>query len=153
MLCPKCKTSIPEWKKSCQCGYKIDFSRVPDPPKQIGLINDYEAIIGDYVGKMIQLSSDFEKRSGIEIVVVVIGTTKPLPPENYAFFVFNKWKLGKKKNEAILILVALQERRIETEIGFGLEKYIDEPFTEKLLDNIVIPYFKRANTAKVCLRE
>lgn len=142
MKCPKCKKSIPEWKKGCECGYKFNFSRIPDPPKQTGLINDYEAIIGDYLGKMIQLSSEFEKRTGIELVVVIMGTTKPLPPENYAFFLFNKWKLGKKNHEAILILVSMHERRIETEIGYGLEKIISEEFTEKLLDDIIIPYFK-----------
>jgi len=144
MKCPKCAKSIPEWKKGCGCGYKFDFSRIPDPPKQTGLVNDYEAILGDSIGKIIQLSSDLERRTGIEIVTVVLGNTKPLSPENYAFFLFNKWKLGKKKNEAVLILVALYERRIETEIGYGLESLISEEYTEKLLDGIVVPYFKRS---------
>ncbi|MEK7376891.1 MAG: TPM domain-containing protein [Candidatus Margulisiibacteriota bacterium] len=145
MKCPKCKASVPEWKKGCQCGHKFDFKKYPAPPKQIGLVNDYEAIIGgEYTGKMIKLSSDFEKKTGIELIVVVIGTTKPLPPENYAFYLFNKWKLGKKKHEAILILVSMFERRIETEIGFGLENKISEEFTEKLLDEIVVPYFKQS---------
>ncbi len=144
MKCPRCKQSVPEWKKGCKCGQKFDFSRVPAPPKQMGLVNDYEAILGDYIGKMIQLSSEFEKRTGIELVVVVLGTTKPLPPENYAFFLFNKWKLGKKSHEAILILVSMFERRIETEIGYGLESVIGEDYTEKLLDDIVVPYFKKS---------
>jgi uncharacterized protein len=143
MKCPKCGKSVPEWKKGCECGYKFNFSKIPSPPKQIGLVNDYEGILSDYVGKLIQLSSEFEKKTGIEIVVVVIGTTKPLPPENYAFYLFNKWKLGKKKHEAILILVSMFERRIETEIGYGLESVISEEYTEKLLDGIVVPYFKK----------
>ncbi len=142
MKCPKCRKSVPEWKKGCSCGYKFDFSRIPDPPRQIGPVNDYEAIIGDYAGKMIQLSQDFEKRTGIEIVVAVFGMTKPFPPENYAYFLFNKWKLGKKDHNAVLMLVAMHERRIETEIGYGLESTISEEFTEKLLDQIVVPYFK-----------
>ena len=144
MKCPKCKKSVPEWKKGCECGYKFNFSRIAPPPKQTGLINDYETIVGDYLGRMTQLSSEFEKRTGIEIVAVVIGTTKPLPPENYAFFLFNKWKLGKKDHQAILILVSMYERRIETEIGYGLEKMITEEFTEKLLDDVIVPYFKKS---------
>jgi len=142
MKCPKCKASIPEWQKACSCGHKLDFSKVPAPPKQTGFINDYEAIIGDHLGKMIQLSSEFEKKTGIELVVVVINNTKPLPPENYAFYLFNKWKLGKKKHEAILILVSMYERRIETEVGYGLEPVISEEYTEELLDKVIIPYFK-----------
>jgi len=110
----------------------------------MGLINDYEAIIGDYLGRMVLLSSEFEKKTVIEIVVCILGTTKPLPPENYAFFLFNKWKLGKKGHEAILILVSMNERRIETEIGFGLEPMISEEYTEKFLDDRVIPYFKQS---------
>ena len=115
------------------------------PPRQIGLVNDYEAVIGgEYLSKIIKLSSDLEKRAGIEIVVTVIGTTKPMPPENYAFYLFNRWKLGKKKHEAILILVSMFERRIETEVGFGLEDKISEEFTAKLLDDVVVPYFKQS---------
>ena len=145
MKCPKCKASIPEWKKGCQCGYKFDFNKYPMPPRQIGLVNDYEAVVGgEYLGKIIKLSSDLEKRSGIEIVVTVIGTTKPMPPENYAFYLFNRWNLGKKKHEAILILVSMFERRIETEVGFGLEDKISEEFTAKLLDDVVVPYFKQS---------
>lgn len=144
MKCPKCFSSIPEWNKACKCGYKLDFSKVPPPPKQIGLINDYEAIIGDHLGKMIQLATEVEKKTGIELVVVVINNTKPLLPENYAFYLFNKWKLGKKDHRAILILVSMYERRIETEIGYGLEKYITEEETEKLLDEVIVPYFKQS---------
>ena len=145
MKCPKCKASIPEWKRGCQCGYKFDFKKYPMPPRQIGLVNDYEAVIGgEYLSKIIKLSSDLEKRAGIEIVVTVIGTTKPMPPENYAFYLFNRWKLGKKKHEAILILVSMFERRIETEVGFGLEDKISEEFTAKLLDDVVVPYFKQS---------
>lgn len=145
MRCPKCKKSVPEWKTGCDCGYKFDFSKLPPPPKQIGLVNDYETIIGgEYLNKIITLAKDFEKKKAIEIVVVVLGTTKPVPPENYAFYLFNKWKLGKKKHEAILILVSMFERRIETEIGYGLEKTISEEYTEKLLDDIIVPYFKQS---------
>ncbi|MFA5097656.1 MAG: TPM domain-containing protein [Candidatus Margulisiibacteriota bacterium] len=145
MKCPKCKASIPEWKKGCACGFKFDFKKYPLPPKQIGLVNDYEAVIGgEYMGKLIKLSTDLERRSGIEIVVTVIGTTKPMPPENYAFYLFNRWGLGKKKHEAILILVSMFERRIETEIGFGLESRISEEFTEKLLDETIVPFFKQS---------
>lgn len=142
MKCPKCKASIPEWNKACACGYKLDFSNMPPPPKQTGLINDYEAIIGDHLAKMIHLAGDIEKKTGVELVVVVISNTKPMPPENYAFYLFNKWNLGKKSHRAILMLVSMYERRIETEIGYGLEKYISEEDTEKLLDEIVLPYFK-----------
>ncbi len=144
MKCPKCLSSIPEWNKACKCGYKLDFSKVPSPPRQIGLINDYEAIIGEQLGKMINLVNDIEKKTGIEIVVAILNNTKPLLPENYAFYLFNKWNLGKKDHRAILILVAMYERRVETEIGFGLEKYITEDETEKLLDEIIIPYFKQS---------
>ena len=135
---------MPEWKSGCSCGYKFDFSKIPDPPKQIGLVNDYEAIVGDYAGKMIQLGNDLEKRTGIEIVIVVIGTTKPLPPENYAFFVFNKWKLGKKKNEAILVLVSMFEEKDRDRDRFRVESMISEEFTAKLLDDTIVRYFKKS---------
>lgn len=144
MKCPKCKNELREWRHPCGCGYRLDFSRLPDPPKQAGFVNDYEAIVGDQAGKMIQLALEFEKRTGIELVAVVIGTTKPLLPENYAFFLFNKWRLGKKNGNAVLMLVSMHERRIEIEVGAGLENILGKAFLEKLLDETVMPLLKKS---------
>lgn len=145
MRCPKCKESLKEGKLTCQCGYKLSFKYVPPPPKQQGSVNDYEGILtGEHYEKTRRLITDFEKKTGIEIVVVIMNNTKPLLPENYAFYLFNRWKLGGKKHEAILILVSMLEKRIETEIGYGLEKIISEEYTEKLLDQIMVPYFKQS---------
>lgn len=145
MKCPKCGLHLKNWKGKCECGHKINFGHIPNPPKYLGYINDYEGILElSYMDKMNRLIVEFEHSTGIEIVVSVIGSTKPLLPENYAYFMFNKWKLGKKNGQALLILVVMSEKRIETEIGYGLESILSEEYTEKLLDEIIIPYFRES---------
>jgi uncharacterized protein len=146
MRCPKCGKSVPEKKFECACGYKVNFKRLPPPPHRVGMVNDYEGVLtGDYLSLLTRLTTEFERKTGIEIVIALLNNTLPLDPEKYAYFLYNSWKIGKKSKEGILILVSMKERRIETEIGFGLEKTISEEFTEKLLDSLVIPKFKDFN--------
>jgi len=142
MHCPKCKERITS--PACKCGHKINFKNIPDPPKRLGEINDYEAVLESvYVEKMRGIISQLEKDTGVEIAITVIGSTKPLSPDNYAYYLYDRWKIGKAKNQGILILLAMQSKAIETEIGFGLENIISEEYTEKLLDETIIPYFKK----------
>jgi len=133
-----------DWRAACSCGHKFNVSRLPSPPNQSGFVNDYEAIAGESAGRMIQLAMDLEKRTGTEMVAVIIGTTKPLIPENYAFYLFNKWRLGKRSGNAVLLLVSMHERRVEIEISRALEDKLKMSAIESILDDTIIPYFKRS---------
>ena len=61
-----------------------------------------------------------EAESGSQVAVLVVGTTLPEPIEAYAIRVADAWKLGRKDvDDGVLILVALDDRRMRIEVGRG----------------------------------
>jgi uncharacterized protein len=55
-------------------------------------------------------------------------------------------RVGQKdKDNGILILVAKDERKVDIEIGYGLESYITDYDTKNIIDEIIVPAFKQSN--------
>ena len=143
MKCPKCGSRLVGTRTPCDCGHRLSFKNIPAPPKRIGIVNDYEGILGgEHYEKVRKAAADFHKETGVEVVIAILGNTKPHLPENYAYFLMNQWQLGGKENKAFLILMAMYERRVETEIGSGLETVISEADTDELLEDVIVPCFK-----------
>ncbi len=149
MRCPKCGTQLSHTRTACSCGNRLSFKNIPAPPKRVGLVNDYEGILGgEHYEKIRKTLADFHKTTGIEIVIAILGNTKPHLPENYAYFLMNQWQPGGKDSTAFLILMAMYERRIETEISTGLERFITTQDTERILDDFVVPSIEESKYAE-----
>ena len=64
----------------------------------------------------------YRTQSGHEIAVLIIPTLGDEALEDYAHKVFNKWGVGKgDKDNGVLFLMALQEKKTRIEVGYGLE--------------------------------
>jgi uncharacterized protein len=69
-----------------------------------------------------------------------------LTPAEYAFLLYNHWGIGKAGVDmGALILLCLKERRLESEIGLGLEKYLPETIGDEILQSHFFPHFKDGN--------
>ena len=65
---------------------------------------------------------DYRDKTSHEIAVLIIPTLGDEAIEDYAHKVFNKWGVGKSdKDNGVLFLMALQEKKTRIEIGYGLE--------------------------------
>jgi len=64
-----------------------------------------------------------EDATGAQIVFVTVDTTKPSAIDDYAFKLFNTWKIGDAvKNNGILVLLAIGDDDYYTLEGTGLER-------------------------------
>ena len=60
--------------------------------------------------------------SSNQIAVVIIPSLDGYPKEEYATKLFRDWGIGNKKtNNGILLLIAINDRQIRIEVGYGLE--------------------------------
>lgn len=144
MHCPSCQRSIPEHVGACACGHRVVLSTTQQPPKRIGVVNDYAGVLdADEKDRIETLFTQFRNESRVDLVAVMVETTGDLTPEEYAYWLFRKWKLRRLRRTGFLILIALKERRVETEIGFGFERVFSEQDAEALLEHILIPHFKK----------
>ncbi|EJL79031.1 beta-propeller domain-containing protein, methanol dehydrogenase [Polaromonas sp. CF318] len=77
------------------------------------------------------------------VVVFMLPTTGEETLEQYATRVFDKWKIGDTaRDDGILILVALQDRRMRIEVGQGLEGSVPDVLAGRIIDEQMKPRFR-----------
>lgn len=116
-----------------------------DIPNPVGYVNDFAEVIDSNTEiKINSLIGNFEKATTNEIAVVTVKTVDGLDSKMYAVKLFEKWKIGKKeKDNGVLILLAMEERRVEIEVGYGLEGDLTDGMCGEILDKYIIPKFKQ----------
>lgn len=110
----------------------------------------------DYVSDFAQLlnSSDkatitrfareLEKKTTAQIAVVTIKTTQPETIHGFSVRLFDKWKIGQQgKDNGVLLLIAVTDHKAWITTGYGLEGAIPDVLAQKIVQDIMIPYFKR----------
>jgi uncharacterized protein len=84
--------------------------------------------------------------SSNQIAVVIITSLDGYPKEEYATKLFRDWGIGNKKtNNGILLLIAVNDRQIRIEVGYGLEGAIPDITALNIIDNDIKPAFKAGN--------
>jgi uncharacterized protein len=90
-----------------------------------------------------QKLADLEAKSGIQLVVATVTSLEGQEIEPYANQLFRNWRLGEKtKNNAVLLLVAPNERRVRIEVGYGLEGTLTDALSKVIITNAITPRFK-----------
>jgi uncharacterized protein len=103
-------------------GYVSDFAGVLDAQAR--------ADIERYCGRL-------ERATGAQIAIVTIGDIGGAGIEDTANDLYRRWGIGVKgKDEGILLLLVVQERRMRLEVGRGLEPLIPDGMAGMLLDNM-----------------
>jgi uncharacterized protein len=81
--------------------------------------------------------------SSNQIAVVILPTLDGNPIEEYATKLFREWGIGNKKtNNGILLLIAIQDRKMRIEVGYGLEGAIPDITSINIIDNDLKPAFR-----------
>jgi uncharacterized protein len=95
-------------------GYVSDFAHV--------LADSSRAQLESYAGRL-------EQATGVQMALVTIDSLDGEPIEDVANSLYRKWGVGKKgKDEGILLLLAIKDRRDRIEIGYGLEPILPDGF-------------------------
>ncbi|MCX7653997.1 MAG: TPM domain-containing protein [Fervidobacterium sp.] len=119
-------------------------------PTSLKYINDYVGLINkDVVEKIISIGKELEEKTTSELTVVIINTTEQLSVEEYANELFRNWGIGQKgKDNGVLLLVAIKDRVMRIEVGYGLEGAITDGETGRIRDECILPYLKKKDYSK-----
>jgi uncharacterized protein len=86
---------------------------------------------------------EFEQGKGSQVAVLVVPTTQPEEIEQYAMRVAEAWKLGREGvDDGALLLVAVQDRRVRIEVGYGLEGVLPDAVANRIIDQDIVPAFR-----------
>jgi uncharacterized protein len=149
MHCPHCQKDINDAVPECgDCGFHIrDLdAQLGTPPTRDGALCDLAQVLSEAGHqKVLARLRGFREACGHDFAVVTVQTTAPRTPAEYVFWLFNRWEMGGEAHEGLLVLLALDERRIECEVGIGLERALDDDTSTKILTRHAAPHLSRGS--------
>jgi uncharacterized protein len=87
---------------------------------------------------------NFEKETSNQIIIYLIPSLNGEPIENVAVEIARKNKIGKKdRNNGALLLVAMKDRKMRIEVGYGLEGALTDAISSQIIRNDMQPAFKQ----------
>ena len=112
-------------------------------PTEDFYVNDSANVLSDEVEGLIVLNNDaLYAACGAQIVFVTVPTTGTASIEDYAYTLFNSWKIGSgDKNNGILLLMAIDDDDYWLMQGKGLQDYITSGDLDDMLYNDLEPDF------------
>ena len=113
--------------------------------KPEGYVNDFAQVLdGRTSSDIYQLCSLIDQKAGAQIAVVTIHTLEGLEASDFANRLFKQWGVGHKDNRGILILLAVDDHKYWTEVGYGLEPILNDA---KVGDfgREMVPFLKRGD--------
>ena len=91
---------------------------------------------------------DIEKGKGSQIVILLLPSTAPEDIAAYAHRVGDAWKIGRKEvGDGVLIVVALQDRKIRIEVAKALEGAIPDLAAKRIINQAIQPAFRAGDFA------
>jgi uncharacterized protein len=88
----------------------------------------------------------FAQAKGSQVVVLIVPTTRPEEIEQYSIRVAEQWKLGRKKiDDGAIVIVALNDRKVRIEVGYGLEGALPDATANRIIQDDIVPPFRRGD--------
>jgi len=118
------------------------------PPLSEHVIDQAQGLTADQALALDAKLSRFEAQRGTQMVVLLVPTTQPEDIAAYAQRVGDTWKIGRPQiGDGLLIVVALQDRRVRIEVAKALEGAIPDLAASRVIEQAITPAFRRGDVA------
>ncbi len=95
------------------------------------------------------LLTALEFRTSDQVALVVLNSIGEAVPKTFATQLFNTWGIGiKGKDNGLLILMIMDQRRVEFETGYGMESMLPDAICKRIQMAYMVPAFKEGNYDK-----
>jgi uncharacterized protein len=113
------------------------------PPLSAPVTDQAGLLSADQARQLNDLLLDYETETSNQFAVLIISSLEGEDLESYSIRVAETWTLGQEdRDNGLLFLVALAERRLRIEVGYGLEGVLTDAFCGRVIDHTIVPYFK-----------
>lgn len=116
------------------------------PEKPQARVNDFAGVLNTSLrDKLENRLADFERRSSNQFFIVILSR---LPEgeelDDFSTRLYEKWRPGlADKDNGLMIVVAMQERKVRIEVGYGLEDVITDAQAGAVIRDYIRPFFKK----------
>lgn len=112
-----------------------------------GFINDEAGVLTlEQKAELESLAVTYEAESGNEIAVLTVPELIEETIEEKAVKVFEEWGVGKKgKDNGVLLILAIKDREVRLEVGYGLEGVLTDIRSEQIINEVMVPELRNEN--------
>lgn len=106
-----------------------------------GIIDDgVEATLNRYL-------LELEQKTTAQMVILTVNSLEGQSIEDFSISIaHDKWRLGQKgKDNGVLLLVSLNDRKYRFEIGYGLEGVLPDSLVGTIGRQYLLPYFRKGD--------
>ncbi len=135
-----------------QSAYTVET--VPDPKRLDGgyVSNPDNILDASTVSTINSVLRSLEDSTTVEVAVVVLQSIGDIVPEDFRYDLFNYWHIGKKaKDNGLLILMVMDQRRFEFETGYGLESSLTDAMCKQIQMEYMVPLAKEGKYSDAVL--
>lgn len=116
-------------------------------PAPSGYVNDFAGVISADTKQNLETTiTQFKEQTTNEIAVVTLKSLDGDTIENAAVAIFEQWGIGdKEKDNGVLLLVAVDDRQLRIEVGYGLEPVLTDSRAGNIIRTTITPAFKEGD--------
>ena len=116
-------------------------------PSLQGRVVDDAAILSKSATQLLEnILETFEAKDSTQIVVLTIGSLEGENLEEFSLKVVEKWQIGQKGSDnGALLLIAINDRKVRIEVGYGLEGSLTDLIAGRIIRDIITPQFRNGN--------
>lgn len=131
-------------------GKAFSAAKIPAKPTTSIYVQDTAKVLSANTKNTINAySAALAEKTKAQIVVVTVPSLGGESLEEYSLAIVRAWGIGDKaKNNGVLLLVAVNDRKSRIEVGYGLEGALPDGLTGRIQDQYMLPYFKQKNYDK-----
>lgn len=126
--------------------YNFNSFGLAIPPLSGPVVDKAGILSRDESEKIENFLLDLNNRSQVQIAVLIIPSLEGESIEDYSMQVAEKWKLGsKEKDSGALLVVAVNDKKLRIEAGYGLEENLTDSRSGQIIRNVIAPQFRSGN--------
>jgi uncharacterized protein len=113
-------------------------------PRPEGYVNDHANLLSEREKAGLEsLLRRFEAETTNQVVLLTIPSLEEDSLEDFSIRVAEAWKPGQEgRDNGVIFLVAVKERKVRIEVGYGLEGALTDAQSGRIIRNLVAPAFR-----------
>ncbi|MBN1447493.1 MAG: TPM domain-containing protein [Bacteroidetes bacterium] len=120
-----------------------------EPPELRRYVTDLAGVLSsgdaDQIERMLE---QYDRSSSSQFLVLIIPTLEGESLEDYSLRVVEKNRIGREGSDnGLLLLVAVNDRKMRFEVGYGLEPVLTDALTSVIISDVIAPRFRNGDYA------
>ncbi len=126
---------------------QVPDDKLPEKPNPPRLVNDYADVLSDAQEQALEDKVvAFDDSTSTQLALITVKSTEPYVIADYALYLGRKWGVGQEGfNNGVVILAAIDDREVTIQTGYGVEAYVTDARSRRIIEQHIIPQFKEGN--------